>query len=71
MKSLSRENQADIIEAFKVSDFPDFVCSLFPKAILFYFYFTLLQLVLCRVAAVKVSPYVIIVQVIFYFLWDH
>ena len=33
-----------------------FVCSLFPKAILFHFYFTLLQLVLCRVAAVKSFP---------------
>ena len=30
-----------------------------------------LLLVLCRVAAVKVSPYIIIVQVIFYYLWDH
>ena len=26
----------------RVSDFREFVCSLFPKAILFYFYFTLL-----------------------------
>ena len=34
----------------------DFVCSLFSKAILFDFYFTLLQLVLCRVAAVKSLP---------------
>ena len=25
----------------RVSDFHDFVCSLFPKAILFYFYFTI------------------------------
>ena len=37
----------------RVSDFRDYVCSLFPKAILFYFYFILLQLMLCRVAAVK------------------
>ena len=30
------------------------------------------SLLLCRVAAVKeVSPYIIIVQVMFYFLWDH
>ena len=36
--------------------FRDFVCSLFPKAILFDFYFTLLYLVLCRVAAVKSFP---------------
>ena len=34
----------------------DFVCSLFPKTILFDFYFILLQLVLCRVAAVKSLP---------------
>ena len=27
--------------------------------------------VLCCMAAVKVSPYIIIVQVIFYFIWDH
>ena len=40
----------------RFSDFRDFVCSLFPKAILFYFYFILLQLVLCRVAAVKSLP---------------
>ena len=26
---------------------------------------------LCRVAAVKSLPYITIVQVIFYFLWDH
>ena len=26
---------------------------------------------LCRAAAVKISPYIIIVQVIFYFLWGH
>ena len=32
------------------------MCSLFPKAILFDFYFTLLYLVLCRVAAVKSLP---------------
>ena len=37
----------------------------------FDFYFTLLYLVLCRVAAVKVSPYIIIVRAIFYFFWDH
>ena len=40
------------IQSNRVSDF---VCSLFPKAILFYFYFTLL-LVLCRVEAVKSLP---------------
>ena len=40
----------------RVSDFRDFVCSLFSKAILFYFYFTLLSQVLCRVAAVKSLP---------------
>ena len=40
------------------------------KLNLFDFYFTLLELVLCRVAAVKVYTYIITVQVIFYFLWD-
>ena len=40
----------------RVSDFRDFVCSLFPKAILFDFYFIQLYLVLCRVAAVKSLP---------------
>ena len=31
----------------RVSDFRDFVCSLFPKAILFGFYFVLLRLKQC------------------------
>ena len=43
-------------ETNRVSDFRDFVCFLFTKPIIFYFYFTLLQLVLCRVAAVKSLP---------------
>ena len=36
--------------------FEIFVCSLFPKAIVFYFYFTVLWLVLCRVAALESLP---------------
>ena len=39
-----------------VSEFCDFVCSLFPNSILFDFYFTLLSLALCRAAAVKSLP---------------
>ena len=39
-----------------VSDFRDFVYSLFPKAILLDLYFTPLQLMLCLVAAVKSLP---------------
>ena len=59
------------LQSNRDSDFRDFVFPLFPKAILFYFYFTPLQLVLCCAAAWKVSPYIIIVQVIFSLLWDH
>ena len=57
----------------RVSDFRDFVCSLFPKQSFLLFillHCTPLYLV-CRVATVKVSPYIIIVQVLFYFLCDH
>ena len=58
----------------RVSDFRDFLCSLFPKAILFDFYFTLLQLVFCRVAAVKSLPVHHLsagyIYIYFFFLWD-
>ena len=41
--SLANYNVAyEETQSNRVSDFHDFMCSLFPKAILFYFYFTLL-----------------------------
>ena len=48
--------------------FVNFVCSSFPKAILFYlFYSTVAGVVPCGGR----KKYVIIVQVIFYLLWAH
>ena len=60
------DSQTTVLHMKKLNqnESPIFVilCSLFPKAILFDFYITLLP---CG------SPYIIVVQVIFYFPWDH
>ena len=54
----------------RVSRFRDFVRSWLPKPILYdIFYSTVAGVVPC--GGRKVSPYIIIVQVLFYFLWAH
>ena len=61
MVSFCHENQANIIAAFNST-------SRYEHFFLLLFYSTVA--VLCRVAAIKVSQYIIKVQVIFYFLWS-